>query len=592
MIESLGLIFTVLAAVWVRKQDIATFLTEGDSREKIISQVIFPESQFKISIITLLNFMDRFFESGIKFFFSIFMLSLLYVSISFIFSLNFVEAKNLFFRGQMTTEDARTAFLVFIVSMPLTWVLASTHNRHLRSQLVTPANSQNSRRRIRRLNSRITHRFYYIAAAISLTVSAAIVYKSLYLTVFTLIVALGSTAYPLYLSPFFLMKERYFHVAIGTTLGTLGLLLSAFSFASEMMASLDYIFIIGLCLTSATLAVVSLNRSRAVADNRYRDFWRFVPCSRRKLDILASSIGRPSLFVGFHCTRASGAFCAAVSIILVNVAIARTMVPEAVVCAGSIMLACIVFFSGATTLAGAGFFAFGVVLLIGGYMAMSPDLLFSVWASPFLLWILLPLVNSAIDYARWSITRRSMARYVKRADAMHARALFFDLFYAAAGFLIYVFITFFAIKVFDGAASTFGYSLPFDIGEINASIKGGLFHEGIWLLVMAGTMMIPTLIQLTLFFYSGLLFLFSRKYRHGLSKDVRAARSSYEIDAVAWRVSALDIMGRVVLAAFLLLVLIYLGVQLLPLLERAASFAGDQGIVVGNSLLSWLLANL
>lgn len=441
MTEVIGLFFTFLAALWARKQDISRYIDDPVSRSKIISATLTPEERFRRVSGNLMSFLDRYLQHRFRFFFAMFMLSLFYVSTSFVIAASVSESRLPFFGNEYTSASARLAFSMFAVSVPLVFIAGTTHNKKFPSKLVDEENKSSLEEKLNNIIARSNAKRYFLICSFIFASFVHIIYQSEVLTAYAAFSSLLPSIKNQFIKPFLLLRFKLGVTALGANLGTFGLLVTIYSFASEEMSITDYLFICVVSLCSGFFAAIALLNCDVEEDQNYEDYWRFKP----KGSILGKflfALGRPSLFVGFHCIRSPGPFSLAVAIILFNVAASRTLVPEPVVSAGSIMLACIVFFTGATSLAGAGLFSFGAIIFVGIYLFSDPAKVFSLWAAPFFLWILLPVTNSVIDVIRWYIVRRNIENYAEGKSLSGLRLIYFDALLGILGVFAYAFVAF------------------------------------------------------------------------------------------------------------------------------------------------------
>lgn len=133
------------------------------------------------------------------------------------------------------------------------------------------------------------------------------------------------------------------------------------------------------------------------------------------------------------------------------------------------------------------------------------------------------------------------------------------------------------------------YDVAFDVSSMVSSLKENFFPNGIWLLCMATTIMLPTLLQLALFLYSGLIFLIPREQLNVIAEALNNAKTVYEKDVLAWKISAIDVMARLVFAAIFLAVVVATIQATLPLGQVVIIWLIESAVVYGSQSASWVL---
>ena len=245
----------------------------------------------------------------------------------------------------------------------------------------------------------------HVIGALLLTGAVGITYRDWRLTLLTLVVSGGASVLSNTEIPNrVLIKKARPSVAIGAALGALAFLTATFSFAAHRLPDTLWFFATGLCVVSAGLAYA------ATLSTKMRDEIHPYPQNNKLLAFL-SIIGRPSMFVGFYCTRGAGQFSAAVALIILISDALKFIVHGPVVVACSIVLQLGVFASGATNVAGGGFFAFGGMLFITLYVLLGvhdPLLIFNDWSYVLVFWIIIPFINMIFDASRWTIVKKTL----------------------------------------------------------------------------------------------------------------------------------------------------------------------------------------
>lgn len=491
-----------------------------------------------------------------------------------------------FFGKAVSITDSRLAFIFFTISMPIIMFLGATHNRYISSRLIQLDDIPLAVRRARLIRKNNIF-LYYLLSALIFNVLVYVIYGSYILTTYSIFITISCSVLNMSLLPFIVIRNFFWRIFFGANLGTLGLIAVVFSFSAEMFSRTEATLVIVICIVAGVVAVISNKYSSPYVDAEYNDYYRFH--GDGTAHVILSSIGKPVLFVAFHCIRAAGPFMASVSLILLNVAICRQFLPEALVSAGAIMLTCFVFFSGATTLAGAGIFAFGTVVALSIYMLLSPEMLLSVWSPAFMLWIVLPLLNAVVDCGRWSIARHNL-RLLSKAKSPLLPIIFTELIASAASYVLYVVIVFFVISIFTATAAYYGQKTPFDVDFIVAKLDNNIFENGIWLLFMAGTILIPTAIQAILILHSGFVNFFPRKYRSKLALQLELSSSVMDEDSLAWRLAVLDILSRVIVVACVILSFGLIVINVSPALGKGILLCVHAGVSFGKSASNWLFA--
>lgn len=585
MLESIGVIFTVLAIVFVRKQDIVSFVSDGKSFDQIDSYILFPDSLFRSRIVYIDNTIDKILENGIRFYFSMFMISLLYTSFSFVFSLHFNQQDALLISSHVSPELMALAGLSFSASAPVIYMIAHSGTRMVSPYCTSSARYTSTRRRLRRFSHRRNIQYVNLLAALCMALLSFLVYNNWHILAFTCIVGFSSVLFAMNFSHWITISKRYLTVFAGATLGTWGLILVSFSFASRNMTHTSIYYGIGISLMSGALAVTATLNNAPYMPRDHRDF---TTACRWPLPSFIYALGRPSLFVAFYCGRCPGQYCFAITTILVNVFWTQALLPDAIASAGAVTLACFTFFAGATSLAGAGIFAFAVTSLIAAYMLFQPSLLFTVWPPSFMLWILFPLVTSTLDWVRWSFLRKNIHKFVMNGRMVNVVGFIVDFGVAIICYYVFIFCAFLFISAFNEVCVKNGFDPYFSPTTYIASLSKDPIGSGLWLHLMALVIFLPSIIQYLLILFSGYSSIFSPGVKHRISSEVRLAASAYAIDRVAWKIAVFDVLGRAMFVVSVFAVSVYVAATLLPLFEYLLIHTADYGLAVGKSTFSWL----
>lgn len=585
MIGIIGFLMSVLAMLWARKKDIIGFLEDHESYKIIHERILFPENAFKNRMSGLLKLMDRFLDTGPRFYFSIFMICLLYTSASFIFSMRFDSSKNLFFENYISEFHIGITTSIMIISSILIIVIGRTRVKTLEKFDLYRTRVTGAKGRLDTLNRRSKIHFWSVLAAVLYTSSMHLTYGSLTLTFFSAFVSLLATANNKSLYPNSAIGGHLIAVFAGASLGTLGLISVSFSFAATTLGD-DTIFLgILLSIGSGMVAMLSAIDHSVYASQYFPNRWshRQISPAFKKL----AALGRASLYVAFYCVRCPGQFCVTVSIILLDVVFLRQFLPDTVVSAVSITLACFVFFSGATSLAGAGFFAFFIMSLVGVFMVLHPTYMFTTWAASSFLWILFPLVNSALDAMRWKLVKNNIRSFVRTGRLMRSANFLLDLSISIFCYAGFVFFVFFSVRMFNSWSMYRGYPARFPDGKYLDRLQIDPDGGGAWLYAMAFMIFLPTIIQYIILLFSGFTELFPKSYRNGIYGRLVVTDTQYNRDSIAWEISMVDVLGRVIFTLAVILISFTLLQELKPLFELITVKSALYGFNMGNTFASW-----
>lgn len=591
MQEIIGLIFAIIAVIWVRKQDIYGYVTDKNSHKYIMDRILFPNKYDSSFINIVSQKIDSTFENGARFYFSIFMLSMIYTSLSFIFSLLFARSDYPLFIRDTTNNEIRAAFLLFVISSITCLICGRMFSKYIKVSSTSKSYLEKIERRIRLSSHNIYIYVYNLFCSTLFCASVYLCYENLYIAAIGLFASLLPSLLPQFRGMPFVIINRYPHmVAAGAFLGTLGLILVLISFSSDEIDTIGIVIIFTISVISSVLSSFGSILSFPVMDKNFYDKIRFVfPEGPKK--ILAAT-GRPSQFVGLYVSRCPGSFVLAVSIVLITIFISRSFLPETIVSAGAIMTTCFVFFAGATTFAGAGFFMFGSTVCVSIYMITTrPDLLFTAWAPVFLLWILIPLLNSVLDWARWSMARSQLHSLKGNVRLGYAQRFGLDVLVGFLAFQIILFSIICIFVLFTGIGRCFGYQDFINTSKLLNGIRSNLYQDGLWLVIMGATAFVPSIIMAVITIFSGLHEIVPTSIRRGLAEKLVNVNSAQQRDAIAWRLASIDVFGRVLAVGLFVVSISYTVFFMAPAIEFLSINVIVYAEIFGNSVVSWCLAN-
>jgi hypothetical protein len=257
--------------------------------------------------------------------------------------------------------------------------------------------------------------------------------------------------------------------------------------------------------------------------------------------------------------------------------------PQEITVPASVILTSAIFLAGATTVAGAGVFAVFIMFLVTCFLALAErDLLFSKWSYLVIFWFIFPLLNATSDFVRWQIVRWGIRYRLRSESANSVVLLVLDLVTAIAVIALFAFASVFFINQYNHLAEWFGYAQVVHIRRYLDAIHLDFWTNGIWLLFMVGTMLVPTLCNLAIYLSAGSIESVPSAFRIRLAKELSSYSSLSELnkDWLVWRLAIVDSFAGLIFFVGILTCVAYTAVLTAPAF-------GELLYVVSNSALRW-----
>ena len=543
MVEFFSWVASILAITWARKQDVNKIIAEPSSREAYAIKLVSQNIRFNRYLSWFNGVLDRVFgDSGRMFLFCL-MFALIYSSSVFLFNLAFSRS-NYGALGVDSIPAWKTKLLFF--GIIIATAIAFGGARFLRK----PSLYFSKKPSVRGLNksryrAKVRRRYLlgHTACAAYYTLAIYLVYGSIFLTVFSLGVGLMAA----WTSTTRLNHQQQFdHFKLatisGAALGGHGLLVALLFFTSTQASWPMYALIIAATLLCAALTAIALVCSKCANHEIYgHEKWN-----------ACSLVGRPALYVGFYCSRAAGSFCFAVGTLLFACYLMERIghFPREIIVPASVILTSAIFLAGATTISGAGAFALLIMGIVTAFLIIvDPKLLFQEWSYLIIFWFLFPILNASFDFVRWQIVRTGI-RYRLRSERQSTYVLFIvDLLIGIVAITAFTYVSVLAISAYNHQAIRLGFDEIIPVRQFLEAAHIDFWNNGVWLLLMVSTMLLPTFFNLAIFLAAGSIGAVPRRIRHGLADELR---NIYETDTelgkdwLAWRIAAVDSFAGII----------------------------------------------
>ena len=581
MFEFFSWIAAVLAITWSRKKDVEEILKEQASRDAYADKLVTPNDRFNFYLSKFDSILDEIFgeldrfRGAVRMFLFCLMFALMYSSSVFLFNLAFSKSDygaigvdqipawktKLLFAGIMIA----TAFAFGVtryLSKPSAGFSIEISNRGFDK----PSYRGNVRRK---------HFWFHLCGALCYTAAIYLVYRNPAFTLVSLAVALAATL----TSTTDLHRQQQFdHFKLGTiagaALGGHGLLVALLFFTSTQAGWPIYALIMAATLLSAALAAIAIGCSKCENNDVY---------DRGKWTIL-SETGRPALYVGFYCSRAAGSFCFAVGALLITCYLMERVghFPRELIVPASVILTSAIFLAGATSVSGAGAFALLIMLIVTAFLIIvDPKLLFQEWSYLVIFWLLFPILNALFDFIRWQIVRRGIRHIIKSKRLGSFPLLMVDLVVGIAAIAAFTYVSVLAISAYNNSAIGFGFDEVIPVRKFLEAAHNDFWNNGIWLLLMISTMLLPTFVNLAIFLAAGSMGAIPLEIRKKLADKLgkpHVADSRLANDQLAWQIAAVDSFAGVIFIVGVSAAVIYLTIWIAPAFGEFLYFFANKAL--------------
>jgi hypothetical protein len=573
MVEFFSWLASILAITWARKQDVNEIISEPASREAYALKLVSQNARFNLYLARFGKILDWIFGDSGRMLLFLLMFALIYSSSVFLINLAFAKSNYVALGvDPIPAWKTKLLFVGIIIATAIAFGGARFLRRPSKYFKEKPSSRGLSKPRYR-LRIRRKYLLGHFACVAYYTFAIHIVYGSYCLTAFSFAVAaLAACTSTTRLHH----QQQFDHFQLGTIagagLGGHGLLVALLFFTSTHAGWSIYGLIASATVLCAGLTAIALFHSKC-EDHDVSDRGQWVFCSL---------VGRPALYVGFYCSRAAGSFCFSVATLLVVCywMEQKGHFPREIIVPASVILTSAIFLAGATSIAGAGAFALLIMGLVTGFLILiDPSLLFQEWSYLVVFWFLFPILNASFDFLRWQIVRIGI-RYRLRRDKLGRKRLnssmliLADLAIGVTAITAFTYCSVFVINWYNILATTFkdkdGNFLPPNIIPVDRFLEAAhsdFWSNGIWLLLMVSTMLLPTLFNLAIFLAAGSIGAVPIRIRSGLAQELR---TKYETDTalgkdwLAWRIAAVDSFAGLIFVIGVSAAAIYLTIWIAP----------------------------
>ena len=585
MFEFFSWIAAVLAITWSRKGDVEKILDDPGSREAYAKKLVSPNDRFNEYLTKFEEFLDWLFGDAGRFgdafrmFLLCLMFALIYSSSVFLFNLAFSKSDY----GALGVDpiSAWKTKLLFVGIMIATAIafggarfLSKPSSDFSKEPSVRGFDKPSYRAKVRR-----SYLGVHLAGAVYYTLAIYLVYGNLAFTFVSLAVALAAA----WTSTTDLHRQQQFdHFKLGTiagaALGGHGLLVALLFFTSTQAGWPIYALIMGATLLCAALAAIAIACSKCENNDVHnREGWKY-------LSNIGSNIGRPALYVGFYCSRAAGSFCFAVGTLLIACYLMERVghFPRELIVPASVILTSAIFLAGATTVSGAGAFALLIMLIVTIFLAIvDRKLLFQEWSYLVIFWFLFPILNALFDFVRWQIVRRGIRHLLSSEHPSSYALLMVDLVVGIAAITAFTYVSVLAITAYNHLAINLGFEEVIPVRRFLEAAHSDFWNNGIWLLLMVSTMLLPTFVNLAIFLAAGSIGAIPLRMRKRLALELGEAYEKDTMlgnDRLAWQIAAVDSFAGVIFIVAVSAAVIYLTIWIAPAFGEFLYFCANKAL--------------
>lgn len=575
MVEFFSWLASILAITWARKQDVNKIISEAASREAYAVKLVSQNIRFNLYLSRFGEILDRVFGDPVRMFLFCLMFALMYSSSVFLFNLAFSKSDY----GALGVDPIpvwKTKLL--FVGIIIATAIAFGGARFLRKPSWYFAGQPSVREFNKpRYRARIRQRYLltHLACALYYTLAIYLVYRSLFLTGVSFVVAfLAAVTSTTRLNH----QQQFDHFKLGTiagaALGGHGLLVALLFFTSTQADWRIYALIMAATLLCAALTALAVVCSRCENHDVYG-------LKNRKIFSLA---GRPSLFVGLYCSRAAGSFCFAVGTLLFACYLMERVghFPREIIVPASVILTSAIFLAGATTVSGAGAFAIFIMGLVTAFLIfVDPKLLFQEWSYLVIFWFLFPVLNASFDFVRWLIVRKGIKYRLGRGRLSTYVLLMSDLLVGVLAITAFTYVSVLAITAYNHEAIRRGFDEVIPVRRFLDAAHSDFWNNGVWLLLMVSTMLLPTFFNLAIFLAAGSIGAVPRRIRYRLAN---ALRNDYPTDTelgkdwLAWQIAAVDSFAGTIFVIGVSAAAIYLTIWIAPAFGEFLYFCAEKAL--------------
>jgi len=579
MVEFFSWIASILAVTWARKQDVSRAIEDPSSRNEYSQKLLQKNKNFSQYLRRFNEVLNHILGSSWNTFSFCVMLALIYSSAVFLFNLAF--SKSILDADKLPAWQSKLLFVAIISATIIVYGIARINQGSSKFFSKGHAGGKPSHRHYRKIWKKFI--LGHAIGALYYCLAIAVVYRSWALVVFSILIsgwAVYTATTRLYIQQQF--DRHRWSIVAGAALGGHGLLVAILFFAATEVRWPIYALIAGATTLSAVFALVALPNSVCVNHKvSHKE-------GRKRLSVC----GRPSLFVGLYCSRAPGSFCFAVGTLLFSCYLLTTFVtvPQQIMVPASIILTSAIFLAGATTVAGAGAFAISTMMIVTIFLALfERDLIFTKWSYLVIFWFIFPLLNAFSDFFRWQIVRGGIRYRLQNERANSVALLILDLAIAMTVIVLFVYFSVYIISEYNNLAVKLNYPAVVGLKPLLEAIHKDFWSNGVWLLLMIATMLLPTFCNLAIYLSAGSIEAVPKQIREHLARELQIyeSQSALSKDWLSWRLAAVDSFAGVLFFVGVLAMVSYIVILIAPafgeLLYIVASKALHGGVPTPQS---------
>jgi hypothetical protein len=576
MFEFFSWIAAILAITWSRKKDVEEILAYPESREAYAVKLVSPNVRFNSYLSRFDKFLEWLFGDAGRMFLFCLMFALIYSSSVFLFNLAFSKSDY----GALGVDPiaawkTKLLFVGIVIATAIAFGGARFLSKPSLDLSIAPF-ARGFDKPWYRTNVRSGYFWrVHLACALYYTFAIWLVFGNLAFTLVSLVVALTAARSS---TTRLNHQQQFDHFKLGTIagagLGGHGLLVALLFFTSTQAGWPIYTLIMAATLLSAALAAIAV-ASSICANN---------DVSGRKNWNILSLAGRPALYVGFYCSRAAGSFCFAVGTLLIACYLMERVghFPRELIVPASVILTSAIFLAGATTVSGAGAFALLIMLIVTIFLAIvDPKLLFQEWSYLVIFWFLFPILNASFDFVRWQIVRQGIKYRLGNARLSTYVLFMVDLLVGILAITAFTYVSVLAITTYNHQAIRLGFEEVIPVRLFLEAAHTHFWDNGVWLLLMVSTMLLPTFANLAIFLAAGSIEAVPRHIRERLANELRtvyATDTKLGQDRLAWQIAAVDSFAGVIFIVGVSVAVIYLTVWIAPAFGEFLYFCASKAL--------------
>lgn len=542
MIEIFALVLSVAGVLWTRKQDIALSLKDPNSRGMIAKAIQSPPRTYQTYLEQALNFANQRLEKGARCYFSIVFITFMYSSLLFMvaWSYNGINSFTISSNSQFSSVDEKFRISVLFVSIILFFIcyFLSKNGGYAEKFIIKSINKNKTQR-----HSILVRIFISLFIFVLMNeISGSYIYAS--------IITLSSV-----FASFSIMKisDSYFkrvgrinveaiRVGLASGYGPTALLVVVFCLIvdkSDISLSIALAAVIGFFLFSST----------------FLGWYGFKQSDGNLPD--APTLARAPIVMGAYIKEHYVGFSISVMIAAIFPIILREMGGGSFSVTLSAFLTCAIFLAGATSLGGAGFVVFIIIIITTCTLfAIDRSAFSSKWIVTLLFWGVLPVMNSIFDFITWNVSKFFAENIIKGNSKSSVFWICLDFIILLVVLIVFTAcITFSLYLVDDIYVNQTGYHL-IDINYLLHSLQNNALGDSFWITAMIVSVAVPTVMHIVFFILNGLGDIVPKAARTYLVSEINKlpeTPAAHDIERLSWSIAFIDnVFGIFVFAIFVL----------------------------------------